>query len=210
MKNLSIYAIVDKDYIGSNQRVIKITRQLINAGIDIIQLRAKTATGREFVRIAESIKKLCIAGHVPLIINDRVDVAMIINADGVHLGQDDVPVGSIRKIFKNKIIGKSTHTLKQAITAEREGVDYIGVGPVFKTQLKPQAKAVGLNLISKVDQQIKIPYFVIGGINLKTLKCAVDAGANRCAICRGLINTKNKKSDIAQLRRILSKNENIN
>jgi len=124
---------------------------------------------------------------IPLVINDSLDIALIIGADGVHLGQDDISIKDARRLSvtagrREFIIGKSTHSLKQAMDAQREGADYIGVGPIFPSKVKPDYTVVGAGLIKQVEEKIRVPFFAIGGINQNNIENVLKAGARRVAV----------------------------
>ena len=142
----------------------------IKGGVTIVQLREKNCSGREFLEIAKSVKKLTSNYNVPLIINDRIDIALAVDADGVHVGQDDLPCQTAREILGDKkIIGVSVATVEEAIQAEINGANYLGVGAMFKTSTKTDAEIVSLETLKKIRDSVKIPVVAIGGINKKTL-----------------------------------------
>lgn len=190
LKNCHLYVIIDSLALGS-KNIIQLTKEIIVGGADIIQLRCKDLSTKEFINLGNSIRRITSKYSVPLIINDRVDVAKAINADGVHLGQDDLPTNYARVFLGNcKIIGLSTHTLQQALDAQAKKVDYISVGPIFKTPTKPEYKMVGLSLIEAVSERIKIPYFVIGGINAENLDSVLKKSAERVAVVRSVLKAQ--------------------
>lgn len=179
--------ILDRELSG-NRDIIKITRQIIRGRPDIIQLRAKKSSTKEIIKMGKVIRKLTKKASVPFIINDRVDISLACDADGVHLGGDDLPVKVARSILgEDKIIGVSTHSISQAIKAEKEGADYISIGPIFPTELKPHLPVVGVEFIKKIKKIIKIPFVIIGGINQINIRKALRAGAERVAVCRAII-----------------------
>jgi thiamine-phosphate pyrophosphorylase len=134
------------------------------------------------------------------IINDYIDIAKILDADGIHLGQDDISIGIARKILgKGKIIGISCHNLEQALRAQEKGADYISIGPVFPTSTKPNAKPISLRLIKKISRKIKIPFFAIGGINENNIIEVLSRGAKRVAVCRAVCQAKDIPITIKKL-----------
>lgn len=174
--------------IADNARAIE---RLGGRAVDMIQLRDKASKKEEVLSRAQEFKKLFASNGTIFIVNDYIDIAMIAGSDGVHLGQGDTPLNIARRLLgKSKIIGKSCHTLNQALNAQNEGADYIGVGPVFKTPTKPGRKAVGLALLKKVKDAVKIPVFAIGGINEENLSQVLSAGVKRIAVSRGVLNAK--------------------
>ena len=144
-----------------------------------------------FRSTGHKIKKLLKGKNVLFIVDDRVDLACCLNADGVHLGQDDIRVDQARKILgKKKIIGFSTHSISQLRSAVKKDVDYISIGPIFSTPTKPDYKAVGLDLIKSAVSLTKIPLVVIGGINEKNIKEIVEAGVQRVAVVRAILSSQ--------------------
>ena len=172
--------------------------KLIEGGAKFIQLREKYASAREFYKSAESALKIARKHNVKIIINDRVDVALALKADGVHLGQDDLPPAEARKILGEKaIIGFSTHNVEQAIAAVRMPIDYLAIGPIYTTKTKENPDAiVGLEGLRKVREATgNFPLVAIGGINLENLREVYDAGANSAAIISNLISEAYKISE---------------
>jgi len=139
-------------------------------GADAIQLREKSMSDNKLLKAALEIRKLTLAHKVLFIMNDRVDIAYLANADGVHLGEDDISIRDARKILgADKIIGATSHNIEEAIQAQRDGADYISVGPMFSSPTKPHLKPEGLKYLKEVAKKIKIPYVAIGGINEKNI-----------------------------------------
>jgi thiamine-phosphate pyrophosphorylase len=167
----------------------------------VIQLRDKTASARQLLEEAKRLLPLTEAAGIPLIVNDRVDVARSVGADGVHLGQDDLPVEDARSILgQNRLIGKSTHTFEQACTAQAQGVDYIGLGPVFPTPTKPDYGSVGTELLRQVAPHIWLPVVCIGGINGENIQQVVEAGAKCVAVVRAICSAEDPESAARHLK----------
>lgn len=161
---------------------------LIAGGLDILQLRAKQQTINEIQSIARGLREITRDAGVPLIINDHPQVAHEIGADGVHVGQDDLPVAAARELAgAGRLVGKSTHSVEQALLAADEGADYVGFGPLFATPTKPDYAPIGVADIREVHARVKIPIFCIGGIKLKNLPEVLAAGARRVVIVSGLL-----------------------
>ena len=195
-----LYVIIDADLLG-HQNLDRITSQAIEGGADLIQFRDKSSNDREFLKIAESLKKITDEVNIPFIINDKVDIALYLNTAGVHLGQDDLPIWVAREILgEEKIIGISTSDLKQAKEAQKEGADYIGFGPIFYTQTKKIEEAIGLNSIQKLKKEIFIPFFAIGGINLDNLNEVIKAGAGRIAVVSAVVKADDVKLAVWRLK----------
>jgi len=153
--------------------------------IDIIQLRAKSLPKREVFVLANSIKKIIKKSKILFIINDYIDIVNLVEADGVHLGQNDLPLPLAKRILgKEKLIGVSCHSLEEAKEAEKDGADYLSIGPIFKTPLKPRTKALGIGILKNLSRDISIPYFCIGGINLSNIDRLISLNVKRFAFSR--------------------------
>lgn len=184
--------------------VIPRVRGAILGGADVIQLRDKVSTDQEMISLSREILTLTRKFCVPLIINDRIQVAKTVNADGVHLGQEDGSLGAARQLLgDDKIIGRSTHSLKQAREAQREGADYIGVGPVFSTPTKSDYEPVGLGLVSEVSRVLTIPFVAIGGIDALQVRKVVTAGGKAVAVVRAVWNAQDPEKEAAKIKRQL-------
>lgn len=191
LRSSYLYVIADKN-ICWEKSLSEITCQAIKGNADIIQLRDKASPKGEVLKMSRILRKLLLKKNKLFIINDYVDIAKILDADGVHLGQNDIPIEIAREILgKDKIIGISCHSLKEAVEAEAAQADYIGIGPVFKTSTKPQIKPIGLGILMAVRNRIKIPAFAIGGINLHNINQVLSAGARRVSICSAICAKKN-------------------
>lgn len=186
-----LYGILDLSYVQIHESE-KMMEAMIAGGVDLIQLRAKDHAIAEVGEIAANLYRIAAAHGVPFIINDHPEIARTVSAEGVHLGQDDMPIAEARKIAEaNCIVGKSTHSVDQAIRAFQEGADYIGFGPIFATPTKPDYPPVGLSEIQKVHDAVRIPIFCIGGIKLQNLLEVIEAGARRVVIVSGLLQAPN-------------------
>jgi thiamine-phosphate pyrophosphorylase len=197
-----VYLVLDKDSCRRGN-VVSVFRQVDKEAIDLVQLRENTACDRDFLRDAELIKRLC-QKRIIFLINNRLDIALVTNADGLHLGQSDLPLRQARRILKDKIIGISCHNLAQALKAQDGGADYISIGPIFRTQTKPNLKPINLTLIKTINQRIKIPFFAIGGINRSNINEVISYGAKRIALCRGICRAKNVKKAALELRNLIN------
>jgi thiamine-phosphate pyrophosphorylase len=189
LEKARLYAIVDTGYVEP-ARAPEITAKLVRGGVDLIQLRAKKL-GTDEIRKIGHVLRQAIPPQGPLfILNDHPALAGEIGADGSHVGQDDLPVAEARALAGPEIlVGKSTHSLEQALAAEKEGADYIGVGPIFATPTKPDYLPVGLALIEQVRARVKVPQFCIGGVNEETLPAVLAAGARRVVIVSALLQS---------------------
>ncbi len=159
----------------------------VRGGVGAIQLREKDTTAAELLTVARKIKAITRQSGAIFIVNDRVDIAAAADADGVHLGQEDLPIAEARNVLgPGKIIGISTHSTEQARVAEKNGADYIGVGPVFATPTKPEALAQGLSLVAAISDSVRLPCVAIGGIDESNVRQVLDAGAQRIAVVRAI------------------------
>ncbi|MBZ4683232.1 MAG: thiamine-phosphate pyrophosphorylase [Fusobacteriaceae bacterium] len=171
-----IYGITAENF-ANGKTNIECVKEMIKAGIKIIQYREKNKTINEKLKEAREIAKLCKENNVIFIVNDHIEIALLVDADGVHLGQEDLDIKSARKILgDNKIIGISTHAIEEAKKAEKDGADYIGVGPIFPTTTKDR-KPVGLEYLKQVNKSINIPFVAIGGIKEHNIDEILDIGA---------------------------------
>jgi len=161
----------------------EILRAAIAGGAGIIQLRDKDCSRRALLEKAKVFRELTGKSNALLIINDHIDIALAVDADGVHLGQNDFPVPEARKLLPSQIIGLSTHSLEQAMQAQKEGADYINIGPVFPTATKEKAHPpVGCEMVQVIAKSISIPFTVMGGITLDNIDAVLKAGARRIAV----------------------------
>ncbi len=189
MTSARLYAILDLGY-TPGEDAEKVTASLIAGGADILQLRAKGKDQAVIQRVAEKLLPLCRAAGIPFIINDFPVLAAALDADGVHIGQEDGPLAAARAVVgEGKLVGRSTHSLAQAQAALAEGFDYIGFGPIFPTPTKPGRPAIGLQDIVTMEQEVgkALPAFCIGGINRETLPTVIAAGARRVVIVSDLL-----------------------
>ncbi|MGN1064953.1 MAG: thiamine phosphate synthase [Thermoguttaceae bacterium] len=179
---LRLYAVTDRSWVGLQTLLEQIESSLLG-GTTLVQLREKDLSDCEFIQEAISVKRLCERFGVPLLINDNVNVALRSGADGVHLGQDDLPLQEARKMLgPNKIIGISTHTVEEAMEAEQGGADYVGVGSVFATQTKLDANVLSIDYIREICQAVSIPAVAIGGIKEENMDALRDAGVAGIAV----------------------------
>jgi thiamine-phosphate pyrophosphorylase len=198
MKTLSearLYGILDLSYVAEAD-LERVAERMLEGGVEILQLRAKSAAERVVELLANRLVALTEPAGVPLIVNDFPELVPSVGAQGAHVGQDDYAVAdarwragrSLAGEVPPPIIGKSTHSLAQAAAAEAEGADYIGFGPLFATPTKPGRPAIGLDDIRRVHELVKIPIFCIGGIKLENLETVIAAGARRVVIVSGILN----------------------
>ncbi len=185
-----LYAILDPEQTKSRAPET-VLQELLEGGIRLLQLRVKAMSAAEFLQLAHAARTLTRSYACRLIVNDRVDVALGCAADGVHLGQEDLPLHAARKLTGDKIIGVSTHEVKQAREAERGGADYIGFGPMFGTTTKETGySARGLDMLRRVREAVSIPIVAIGGITEDNVNEVWQAGADSAAIISDLLSAE--------------------
>jgi thiamine-phosphate pyrophosphorylase len=195
LEDKKLYLVTDRSKFSSVDEFLDTVAASLKGGVQIVQLREKTANAKEFLELGRKVKELCALYDALFIINDRVDVAHIVGADGVHLGQDDIDIDSARHILgKDAIVGISTHSPEQAEKAMASGADYIGVGPVFETPTKPGRKSVGLEYVQWASGNVNIPWFAIGGITTENVSEVINARASRIAVVRAIINAENPEA----------------
>lgn len=204
MPDFRLYVILDTEVLSGQGDIVETARQIISGGADCLQLRAKSCSDRRILDLGRAIKDIVRKSQTSFVLNDRADLARIIGTDGVHLGQDDLPVKDARKILgAHKIIGLSTHSVEEAQAAEREGADYIAIGPVFRTATKPKATPLGLTIIAGIKDKVSIPFVAVGGIDLNNLEEVLTSGAQRVAVCRAIITAKDVLGTTKEFRRRL-------
>ncbi len=161
----------------------------LEGGVDALQLRWKNLRDRDVVAVGRKVKALCAEAGALFLIDNRVDIALFLDADGIHVGHEDLPIDFIRsQIGHRKIVGRSAHSLPEAIEVQRAGADYCSCGPLWATPTRPDYKAVGLNLIGLYNAAIHIPYVAIGGIDRTNIGQVVEAGAKTVAIVRAIFD----------------------
>jgi thiamine-phosphate pyrophosphorylase len=178
----------------------------LRGGVDVVQLRMKAADDDAVVAAAERFRRIASEHDALLIVNDRPDLAIAVNADGAHLGQDDLSIPDARRIVgPDRLLGISTHTPDQIDAANRAAVDYIGVGPVYETPTKPGRPAVGVELVRYAAQRATLPFFAIGGISGANLHAVCEAGARRVAVVRALTKADDPEAVAGELRAVLTR-----
>jgi len=199
--DLALYVVTDRGILGEKD-LMKSIEQAILGGATVVQLREKNISTLAFHNIAVEVKKVTSKYKVPLIINDRIDIALSSQADGLHIGQDDMPLEIARKILgKEKIIGVSVRNLSEAMIAEKKGADYLGVGAVFPTGSKSDATLVGLAELKRIKEKVKIPVVAIGGINETNTKEVMEHKADGVAVISAVFS----KEDITDASKALLK-----
>ena len=198
-----LYGILDLGYVERG-RASDVAEALMTGGVDLLQLRAKDYPAREIVKLAGELREITARHGVPLIINDHPEIARDLQAEGLHLGQDDLSIAEAREIVgADCAVGKSTHNIDQAIRAFYEGADYIGFGPLFATPTKPDYPPIGLGEVGKVHDAVRLPIFCIGGIKLDNLPKVIEAGARRVVIVSGLLQASDPAEYARRAKQIL-------
>jgi thiamine-phosphate pyrophosphorylase len=182
----------------------ELARQLIAGGVDMLQVRAKELPTPQRVEIALAVIGVAMPKNVLVIVNDDIDAAFESGADGVHLGQEDWAATPRDRLRNMRLVGLSTHSLEQALQAERNGADYIGVGPVFPTGTKPHVSPVGVELVKQVAGRVAVPFFAIGGITTANVDEVLAAGATRVAVVSAILNAKDPENAAKTFKRKLS------
>ncbi len=194
-----LYLVTDRDLLNG-QDFLKSLEQGILGGVSVVQLREKSASSLEFYNLAVEVKKLTDRYDIPLIINDRVDIALAVDADGVHIGQSDLPANIVRKIIgQSKILGVSTANLDEAKKAIEDGADYIGVGALFPTITKTNTRKVDLDQLKHIKANINIPIVGIGGINESNIKSVIETGIDGVALVSAILSKDNIKEAAEKL-----------
>lgn len=204
-KRIGRLCVITDTVIQNKYTHVDIAEMAVMGGADMIQLRDKDMPAGEMIDMAKFIGGLCRRKNVTFTVNDRVDVAMSSDADGVHLGIMDIPVDEARKLLgKDKIIGGTAHTLDEAILAEKLGADYIGFGHIFQTysKYKPE-KPKGIEGLKTILEKIKTPVIAIGGINVENSRDIISAGCYGIAVIGSVVRADNPEKVVKQLRRVI-------
>ena len=194
-----LYAIIDSQALKGRSHT-EVARQLIRGGAKAIQLRDKLHSRKELLPIAQQLGALCAEHNVLFIVNDYLDLALAVDADGLHLGQNDLPISVARKLLPiDKILGCSATTVDQAIAAESEGADYIAAGSIYPTSSKETAEVVGLERLRQIRQAVSLPLIAIGGINKDNVAEVVDAGADSVAVISAILQAEDIEEAARQI-----------
>ena len=205
----SLYLVTDRS-LSRGRSTRDIVESAIRGGVTCVQLREKTATTREFIHEAQKIKDLLATYHIPLIINDRLDVALAVGADGIHLGQKDMPLRMARTISGGRmLIGISVESVEDAVAADKDGADYLGVSPIYATPTKADtAPALGLEGLAEIRRIVKRPLVAIGGLNRDNAASAIRSGADGVAVVSALVAAEDPERAARELMHIIQKARN--
>ena len=200
----SLYLIADADF-ASGKDLVPLIEAAVRGGVTVVQLRAKGFPFHDFLELARRTAASLDKRHIPLIINDQVDVALACGAAGVHLGQDDMPPAIVRKVLsKGTVIGVSVNTPAEAIEAERQGADYVGAGPVFRTATKATDLTVlGPEGIRRIKAGLHIPVVAVGGITVENARAVREAGADGIAVVSAILGGPDPQKAARELKRAI-------
>lgn len=206
LNGLKLYLITDRKLFSAQCLLYLAIETALQAGVKYIQLREKRLPTRKILDMAYWMKELTRQYGAKLLINDRVDIALAVGADGVHLGQKSLPVQAVRKITGDKfLIGVSTHGIKEALEAEKGGADFITLGPIYNTPSKLRyGNPIGIDVLKQVVSKISIPALAIGGIKTDRVKEVLDAGADGIALISGILGEKNIKEKSEEFLRLVT------
>ena len=201
-KDLLLYAVTDRSWL--NGRTLKeVVKESLDGGVTFVQLREKHLDQENFLEEARELKELCKEYHVPFVINDNVDIAVMMDADGVHVGQSDMEAQDVRaKLGPDKIIGVSARTVEQAVKAEKMGADYLEISAVFSTSTKLDAREVSWETLKEICETVSIPVVAIGGITADNLSQLAGTGVDGVAVVSAIFAQKDIKAATENLRKL--------
>ncbi len=206
METLKLYLITDSNILSGRDFYYCI-EEALKGGVTMLQLREKDADGREFLEKAYKLRSLTKKYNVKFIINDRVDIAMLCDADGVHVGQSDIPASKVRELLgPDKIIGVSARNVEQAKKAKEDGADYLGIGDMFGTTTKSDAKRVSLAELKRIKSEVKLPAVAIGGVKLAKIDCLKECNVDGYAVISAILGQKDIRLECEKWIAEISKN----
>ena len=202
-ENLLVYAVTDRHWLNG-RTLYEVVKESLDGGVTFLQLREKDLDDENFLKEAVELKELCKEYKVPFVINDNVDIAIKMDADGVHVGQSDMEAGDVRaKLGPDKIIGVSAQTVEQAILAEQRGADYLGVGAVFPTGSKDDADDVSLETLKAICEAVSIPVVAIGGITLENTPQLAGTGISGVAVISAIYAQEDIRKASEDLKKVV-------
>jgi thiamine-phosphate pyrophosphorylase len=200
-----LYVILDTQALEGRDEV-EVAHQAIRGGARVIQLRDKYRSRKELLGVAEGLRDLCARNQALFIVNDYLDLALAADADGLHVGQGDLPLPVVRReLPADRVVGCSTHNLEQALRAEAEGADYIAVGSIYPTPSKEDAKVVGLEVLRQIGQSVSLPLVAIGGINQDNVAEVIAAGATSVAVINAAVGVRDVEGAARKLTQEIAK-----
>ncbi|KUJ98883.1 MAG: Thiamine-phosphate synthase [Thermococcales archaeon 44_46] len=198
-RKLKLYVITDRRL----KPEVESVKEALEGGATSIQLRIKNAPTREMIKIGKEIRELTKEYGALYFVDDRLDVALATNADGVQLGPEDMPISLARDIAPNLVIGASVYSLEEALHAEKEGADYLGAGSVFPTSTKKDVRVIGIEGLRRIVESVKIPVVAIGGINHENVKEVLKTGVDGVAVISAIMGAENVKKATEEMRKII-------
>ncbi|MGG0412521.1 thiamine phosphate synthase [Peribacillus simplex] len=200
--DLSLYLVTEESI--ALEELTKIIAESVSGGVSIVQLREKNNSSLSFYKKASALKQLLNELSIPLIINDRVDIALAVAADGIHIGQDDLPLHVVKQMVpEDMIVGVSVSTLEEALEAERNGADYIGVGSVFPTKTKQDATLMAIGDLEEICRSVSIPAVAIGGITADNIPALSNSGLSGTAVVSAIMNADSPRTASESLLKII-------
>ena len=202
LDDVDFYLVTDSRL--SKNGIISDVEKALNAGCKIVQYREKNKSTKDMIEEAEQLKKMC-DGRAVFLVDDKVDVALAVDADGLHIGQEDTPFETARRFLgKDKIIGLTVHNLEEAIEAEKLGVDYVGLAPIFETDTKEDAsEPCGPEMIEKVRKEVSLPIVAVGGIDKDNVKNVIKAGADSAVSINAVLCSDDVYNEVSDFIRII-------
>jgi thiamine-phosphate pyrophosphorylase len=206
----SVYVITDRGAAG-DRSILEVVRAAIRGGATVVQFREKSATTREMIALGQALHEMTMPAGVPLIVNDRLDVALAIGAEGVHVGVDDMPVAVARRLMgPDRLVGYSPDTVEAALRGQQQGADYLGIGDVFGTPSKPDAgEPIGLGGLAAVVDAVSIPVVAIGGITVENAPAVARTGAAGVAVISAVIGAEDPEGAVRRLKGSVSGGRHI-
>lgn len=199
-KSMLLYAVTDRAWLKENEDLTSVCKSVLENGATFLQIREKDLDEGIFEQEAEALKELCAQYHIPFVVNDSVEIALDIDADGVHVGQSDIKGRDIRSMIGNeKILGISAGTVEEAIAAEKAGADYIGVGAVFSTSTKKNARNLTVDKLKEISESVSIPVVAIGGIGASNIMELVESGVDGVAVVSAIFAAESPGEATAKL-----------
>lgn len=206
LKDVDFYFVTDSKL--SRKGIFSDVKDVLTAGCKIVQYREKNKNLKDMIKEAENIKKMC-DGRAIFLVNDNVDIALAVNADGIHIGKEDISLENARKLLgKDKTIGVSVDNVKEAVEAERLGADYIGLGPIFVTTTKKDVgEPCGVEMIKKVRRRVRLPIIAIGGITKDNVADVIKGGADAAVAVSAVVSSKDVSKEVCDFIRIIQENK---
>ena len=199
-KSMLLYAVTDRAWLKENEDLTSVCKSVLENGATFLQIREKDLDEGTFEQEAEALKKLCARYHIPFVVNDSVEIALDIDADGVHVGQSDIKGRDIRSMIgSEKILGISAGTVEEAVAAEKAGADYIGVGAVFGTSTKKNARNLTVEKLKEISESVSIPIVAIGGIGVSNIMELTNSGIDGVAVVSAIFAAENPGEATAEL-----------